>query len=137
MVCSTQLKVKFVSFWTSLAYNYYSGWGAKAPRLLIMDIITDLPKSFTTGELDKAFINEIKSGFELEKQTEHLRVQQARKEAYQEKGKTHPILGKCVATMPAREFFRLTGKYGHDEVHSKGFLKYYNKKFSDLSPNKI
>tara|TARA_R100001163_G_scaffold57980_1_gene46128 strand:+ start:1578 stop:1889 length:312 start_codon:yes stop_codon:yes gene_type:complete len=103
----------------------------------MVDIITDLPKSFTDGELDQAFMNEIKSGFRLEKETEHLRVQQARKEAQQEKGKTHPSLGKCVATMPAREFFRLTSKYGHKEVHSKEFLHYYNKKFSDLSPNKI
>ena len=102
-----------------------------------MDIITNLPKSFTTGEIDQAFMNEIKSGFKLEKETEHLRVTQARKEAQKEKGKTHPVLGKCVATMPAREFFRLTNKYGHDQVHSKEFLKYYNKKFSDLSPNKI
>lgn len=102
-----------------------------------MDIITNLPKSFTDGELDKAFMNEIKSGFKLEKETEHLRVAQARKEAAQLKGKKHPVLGKPVATMPAREFFRLTNKYGHKEVHSKEFLKYYNKKFSDLSPNKI
>ena len=102
-----------------------------------MDIITALPKSFTSDELDQAFMNEIKSGFELERKTEHLRVAQARKEAQSAKGKTVPGLGKCVATMPAREFFRLTNKYGHKEVHSKEFLKYYNKKFSDLSPNKI
>jgi hypothetical protein len=82
-----------------------------------MDIITDLPKSFTTGEIDEAFMNEIKSGFKLEKETEHLRVAQA--------------------TIPARDFFRLTQKYGHDQVHSKEFLKYYNKKFPELSPNQI
>ena len=102
-----------------------------------MDIITKLPKSFTDGEIDQAFLNEIKSGFKLEKETEHIRVAQARKEAQREKGKTHPVLGKCVATMPAREFFRLTSKYGHEQVHSKEFLKYYNKKFPELSPNKI
>ena len=102
-----------------------------------MDIITNVPKSFTTGEIDQAFMNEIKSGFKLEKETEHLRVAQAAKEANQLKGKTHPVLGKPVATMPAREFFRLTGKYGHKEVHSKEFLKYYNKKFPELSPNQI
>jgi|TARA_R110002020_G_C15734060_1_gene724410 hypothetical protein len=102
-----------------------------------MDIITDLPKGFTDGELDQAFMNEIKSGFELERKTEHLRVAQAVKEAQDTKGKTIPGLGKCVATMPAREFFRLTNKYGHKEVHSKEFLKYYQKQFSELSPNKI
>ena len=101
-----------------------------------MDIITKLPR-YTDGEIDRAFLAEIKSGFKLEKETEHLRVDQARKEAKELKGKTHPTLGKCVATMPAREFFRLTGKYGHNTVHSKEFLKYYNKKFDDLSPNKI
>ena len=102
-----------------------------------MDIITNLPKNFTDGEIDQAFLNEIKSGFQLEKETEHLRVAQAKKQAAEERGKTHPVLGKCVATMPAREFFRLTKKYGHEEVHSKEFLQYYNKKFQDLSPNKI
>jgi|TARA_A100000171_G_scaffold48854_1_gene56921 hypothetical protein len=102
-----------------------------------MDIITNIPKNFTDGEVDQAFLNEIKSGFQLEKETEHLRVAQAKKQAAEERGKTHPVLGKCVATMPAREFFRLTKKYGHEEVHSKGFLQYYNKKFEDLSPNKI
>ena len=66
-----------------------------------MDIITNLPKNFTDGEIDQAFLNEIKSGFQLEKETEHLRVAQARKQAAEERGKTHPVLGKCVATMPA------------------------------------
>ncbi len=102
-----------------------------------MDIITNVPRSFTDGEVDAAFLAEIKSGFKLEKETEHLRVDQARKEANEEKGKTHPTLGKCVATIPARDFFRLTNKYGHDQVHSKEFIKYYQKNFSDLSPNKL
>ena len=77
-----------------------------------MDIITKLPR-YTDGEIDRAFLAEIKSGFKLEKETEHLRVAQARKEAAELKGKKHPVLGKPVATMPAREFFRLTNKYGH------------------------
>ena len=102
-----------------------------------MDIITNVPRSFTDGEVDAAFLAEIKSGFKLEKETEHLRVAQARKEAYEMKGKEHPTLGRCVATIPAREFFRLTSNYGHDQVNSKEFLKYYHKNFSDLSPNKI
>jgi hypothetical protein len=99
------------------------------------DIITKLPR-YSDGEIDEAFMKEIINGFKLEA-AEADRVNIARKEARQEQGKTHPVLGKCVATMPAREFFRLTNKYGHNHVHSKEFLKYYNKKFSDLSPNKI
>ena len=102
-----------------------------------MDIITNVPRSFTDGEVDAAFLAEIKSGFKLEKETEHLRVAQAQKEAQDLRGKCHPTLGKCVATIPARDFFRLTNKYGHDQVHSKEFIKYYQKNFSDLSPNKL
>jgi len=102
-----------------------------------MDIIIPNIKKYSDGEIDRAFMKEIKTGFNLERQTEQKRVAQAVKEAKELKGKTHPVLGKPVATMPAREFFRLTQKYGQETVHSKEFLKYYNKKFPELSPNKI
>ncbi len=109
----------------------------QAPHLFNMDIIVPNFKRYSDGEIDRAFMKEIKTGFKLEKQTEHKRVEQARKEARELKGTTNKALGKPVATMPAREFFRLTKKYGHDTVHSKEFIKYYNKKFPDLSPNKV
>jgi len=102
-----------------------------------MDIIIPNIKKYSDGEIDRAFMREIKTGFNLEKQTEQKRVAQATKEAKELRGKTHPVLGKPVATIPAREFFRLTQKYGQETVHSKEFLKYYNKKFPELSPNKI
>ena len=102
-----------------------------------MDIIIPNIKKYSDGEIDRAFMREIKTGFNLEKQTEQKRVAQVTKEAKELRGKTHPVLGKPVATMPAREFFRLTQKYGQETVHSKEFLKYYNKKFPELSPNKI
>tara|TARA_A100000171_G_C2088804_1_gene123437 strand:+ start:579 stop:902 length:324 start_codon:yes stop_codon:yes gene_type:complete len=100
------------------------------------NIITSLPR-YSDGEVDREFMKELITGFELERKTEEKRVMQARKEASELRGKTHPVLGKPVATMPAREFFRLTQKYGHATVHSKEFLQYYNKKFPELSPNKI
>ena len=102
-----------------------------------MDIIIPNFKRYSDGEIDRAFMKEIQNGFKLERQSEQKRVDQARKEATELRGKTHPTLGKPVATIPARDFFRLTEKYGHDQVHSKEFLKYYNKKFPELSPNKI
>ena len=102
-----------------------------------MDIIIPNIKKYSDGEIDRAFMKEIKTGFNLERQTEQKRVAQAVKEAKELRGKTHPVLGKPVATMPAREFFRLTQKYGQETVHSKEFLKYYNKKFPELTPNKI
>ena len=101
-----------------------------------MDIFTPAT-TYSDAEVDKAFMDEIKNGFQLEKQTEASRTNQARKEATQERGKVHPVLGRCVATIPHREYFRLIKKYGQDTVHSKEFLKYFQKNFSDLTPNKL
>jgi len=99
--------------------------------------ITNNGSTYSDAELDQAFMDEIKNGFQLEKRTEASRVDQARKEATQERGKVHPVLGRCVATIPHREYFRLIKKYGQDTVHSKEFLKYFQKNFSDLTPNKL
>jgi hypothetical protein len=83
-------------------------------------------------------MNEIHNGFRLEKQTEQNEgCTGSQRSPSTERGQTHPILGKPVATIPAREYFRLTQKYGQETVHSKEFLKYYNKKFPELTPNKI
>ena len=99
-----------------------------------MNIITSVPK-YSDGEVDRAFMKEIKTGFERERATEKNRVNRALEEAQELNGSTHPVLGKPVAVFPAREFFRLVGKYGHDEVHSVEFLRDYNKRFKELSPN--
>jgi hypothetical protein len=98
-------------------------------------IIPNLPR-YSDGEVDRAFMREIHNGYKREVALEKQRTDIAAKEANQQRGKTHPVLGKCVATIPARDFFRLTKKYGHDTVHSKEFIKYYNKKFPELSANK-
>jgi|TARA_B110000444_G_C18791497_1_gene572668 hypothetical protein len=102
-----------------------------------MDIIVPNLKRYSDGEIDRAFMKEIENGFELERRTEHTRVAQAAKEAKELRGKVHPVLGKPVATIPHREYFRLIKTYGRETVHSKEFLKYYNKKFPELTPNKI
>ena len=72
-----------------------------------------------------------------EESTEKERVDIARKEAQTNVGKTHPILGKCIATIPARDYMRLVQSYGHATVHSKDFLKFFNREYPDLSPNKV
>ena len=95
------------------------------------------PHEITQEAIDRAFVDHVKNSFAEERATESSRRAIARKEATEEKGKTHPVLGKCVATIPARDYFRMIKKYGTDQVHSKEFLKYYNKKFPELSPNKI
>ena len=100
------------------------------------NIITSFPR-YTNGEIDRAFEREIRNGFKLEREKEKDRVQIAKKEASEQRGKTHPVLGQCVATIPARDFFRMVNKYGHEEVHSKDFIKYYQKNYAELSPNSI
>jgi len=100
-----------------------------------MQIITELPR-YSDGEIDRAFMQEIQTGFKRERETEKARVNQAKKEAKTQKGTTHPALKKPVATIPAPELKKKKKKYGHETVHSKEFLKYYNKKFPELSPNK-
>jgi len=102
-----------------------------------MDIIVPNLKRYSDGEIDRAFMNEIKNGFKLERKTEKQRIEGAAKEARALRGTTHPTLGKPVASIPPREYFRLIQKYGRETVHSKEFLKYYNKKFPELTPNKI
>ncbi len=101
-----------------------------------MEIIQSLPR-YSDGEINRAFLAEIKSGFKLERETQEARELISRKETHEDRGKVHPVLGRCVAKIPAREFFRLTKKYGHDEVHSDKFVKYFNNKHPELSPNRI
>ena len=50
--------------------------------------------------------------------------------------KTHPIFGKCVAVIPARDYFRMIKKYGAEEVASDESIRYFNKRFPELSPNR-
>ena len=62
-----------------------------------MNIVNKAP-TYTDEEVNKAFMDEIKNGFALERRTEASRVNQARKEATQEKGKVHPVLGRLMLT---------------------------------------
>lgn len=101
-----------------------------------MQIITKLPDVGTAAR--DALIREIKTGFELVKANEKKEEIVAAQQAQAMRGhKTIQGLGKCVAMMPPDEYFRLIRKFGHAEVKSKEFLRYYRKKFPHLSPNAI
>tara|TARA_R110002020_G_scaffold11446_1_gene43034 strand:- start:240 stop:545 length:306 start_codon:yes stop_codon:yes gene_type:complete len=100
-----------------------------------MNIIKTLPR-YSDGEINDAFMKEIQTGFKMERAKEQDRINQAATEAKTNVGKTHPVLGKCVANIPARDYFRLVKNYGAETVTSKDFLKYWNKKLPELSPNK-
>tara|TARA_R100000388_G_C7168536_1_gene122763 strand:- start:306 stop:614 length:309 start_codon:yes stop_codon:yes gene_type:complete len=101
-----------------------------------MNILHFKDKKPDEGAANKATAEYINKAIAHEAATEKYRENIARKEARSNVGKTHPTLGKCVATIPAREYFRLIDKYGKDAVLSKEFLQYFNKKHKDLSPNK-
>jgi hypothetical protein len=101
-----------------------------------MNIIHYKHKSPDEGAVNKATAEYINKAIAQEAATAQHRENIARKEARSNVGKTHPTLGKCVANIPAREYFRLVEKYGQDAVLSKEFLQYFNKKHKDLSPNK-
>ena len=100
-----------------------------------MHIITSLPDE---GAVKDALIREIRTGFELIKANEKKEEIVAAHEAQKWKGhKTIPGIGKAVAFYPPDEYYRLIKKFGRHEVNSKDFIKYYQKKFPHLAPNKI
>ena len=100
-----------------------------------MHILTSVPGE---GAIKDALIREIKKGFELIKANEKKEEIVAAHEAQKWKGhKTIPGLGKAVAFYPADEYFRLIRKFGRHEVNSKEFIRYHQKKFPHLAPNKI
>jgi hypothetical protein len=102
-----------------------------------MQIITALPK-IGDEALRKAMIKELQNGIQLKKATEQAREIQAANEAKQYQGKKSiEGLGRCIGVIPEWEFFRMHQKYGNKEVHSKEFMKYFQKKYPHLSPNKI
>jgi hypothetical protein len=102
------------------------------------NIITSLSSlANSTGERD-ALIAEIQTGWQLEKETEKARETEAERDARAFKNmKSIGSMGKMVAAIPSRDYFRLTEKYGADEVKSKEFLRYFQKKFPNLSPNSV
>jgi len=99
-----------------------------------MNLITSLPSDTAVRD---ALIKEIRTGFEFHKQRERVEELKAERQAQDlRQQKTVAGLGKCVAVIPADDFFLLKRKYGAAEVQSREFLRYFNKKFPHLSPNR-
>ena len=101
------------------------------------NIITALPR-YSDGEVNRALVKEIQTGFQLERETEKAREEKAAREAKDLSGhRPIPGLGRCLAVMPERDFFRLVQKYGHATVHSKDFLEYFQREYPHLSPHRV
>ena len=101
------------------------------------EIVVKLP-TFGDGEINRALEREIRTGFQLIKANEQREELEAAAQAKALQGHK-PIkgLGRCVAVMPQDEFFRLQKKYGRQEVHSREFLSYFQRRFPHLSPHKL
>lgn len=96
------------------------------------------PHNYSKDEIDNELLNLVKESLAEEKATEFERTNVARAQASVMKNhKSIPGLGKCIGVMPGREYFRLVKKYGYETVHSKDFMRYFNKKMPELSPNKV
>lgn len=102
-----------------------------------MEIITQVPK-YSDGEVNAALMREIRLGFNRERVTEGIRIKKASEYAQGFRdSKEVPGLGKHVAAMPARDYYRLVQKYGHQEVHSDDFLRYFGRKMPGMVSTKI
>mgnify|MGYP005624514389 FL=1 len=102
-----------------------------------MHLITSFPK-YHDGEINRALMRELTTGLEFKKEIERSKEAQAAEQAKELVNQREvPGLGRCIGVIPEWEFFRMQQKYGAKEVHSKEFMKYYQKKFPHLSPNKI
>lgn len=86
----------------------------------------------------RALERELRTGLQLKKATEQAREIEAAHEAHDLKvQKAIKGLGKVAAVLPSWEFFRLVQKYGYDEVHSKEFVRSFQKHFPHLSASKV
>ena len=84
-----------------------------------------------------ALIKEIKTGWEFFKQRERIRELRAAREAQDLKNqKELKGLGRCIAQIPADDYFLLRKKYG-GEVATREFMQYFQRKYPHLSPHKI
>jgi hypothetical protein len=87
----------------------------------------------------RALVRELRQGIALKEAVENRREIEAAHEAaqYRKAKKTVKGLGRHVAEIPQWEFFNLQNKYGYDEVHSKEFVRYLQKKFPHLATSKV
>ena len=101
------------------------------------NIILAQPK-WSDDRQHRALEREFRQGIMLKEALEQEREIVAAHEASMEKNaKEIAGLGKHVFSMPQWEFHNLCRKYGHDEVHSKGFLQHAQKTFPHLAGSKI
>lgn len=101
-----------------------------------MRIITELPPSNTA--LRDRLIREIKTGFQFMKERERAEELEAAQQAQDLRNqKEIKGLGRCVAVIPRDQYFLAQKRYGHEEVQSTEFIRFFQKKHPELTPHKL
>jgi hypothetical protein len=99
-----------------------------------------IPKSVITDcEVNDAIEREIRLGFQLEKAMGEQRQRSAAEEAaeFRKNNRTVPGFGKIAACLDPRDFHRAVQKYGHEEVHSREFVRSIRKYEPELTVNRV
>lgn len=90
------------------------------------------------SRVGKVIYRELTQGNHLYKAHENKRLRGAAEEAqYLKDIKKAHALFKPVSSMPARDFFYLRDKYGHDEVMSREFHRYMHKKIPETKISNV
>jgi len=89
-------------------------------------------------ELDAALVRELCSGRMLMETRQQVREKMAAFEAKSMIGhKSIPGLGKAIAVIPQHEWFIMREKYGHEEMHSREFMRGFQKHEPQMAANKL
>lgn len=92
------------------------------------------PIKWSEDDYHRALERELRTGIKLQEAVEQRReIEAAHQAKMAREAKAFSSLGKYIGEMPAWEFFNLQNKYGHEELHSKEFHRYHQKKFKHLA----
>jgi len=94
-----------------------------------MEIVTEVP-------MWKAIERELRTGFELQRQTEVARERAAAAQAAEGRGKVAAKGGmelRKIASVPSRDFFQIGAKYGNEAWHDDEFLADFKKRNDHLT----
>lgn len=87
------------------------------------------------AELTAAVVNELRTGRQFLDSLQQYRERDAREEAkmYRDAGRRRGHQLKHLAEIPQREYLQMIHKYGHEEVHSREFIRDFQKREKDLA----
>lgn len=116
------------------------GWGLRPPPYLAF-IMLIRQKQPSEQERFDALANQVKREIGIQTADEVNREMAAASAAQMYRGTQQKNAMaqnmRHVAELPATDYFNLVRKYGHEEVHSKNFLKYLQKHYPHLATSAV